>query len=123
VTLIILSLGVTIYPWSLNSLPGSMAAKRTGNILYMHTSTVYVIIKYIFARFFVLRKFQENSVALVYGVSGTGKTTLVNQLKKKPEILFISGKFSVDKNFPYSALREAASSLIEQVFRIMGNLG
>ena len=56
-------------------------------------------------------------MAIVYGVAGSGKTALVSQLKKKQEIFFISGKFSLEKSFPYSALIEAASSLIEQVYK------
>jgi predicted ATPase len=53
---------------------------------------------------------------LVYGYSGTGKTSLVNQIKKSVDAYFVSGKFTVaNQNIPYSALIEAIDSLIEQV--------
>ena len=51
----------------------------------------------------------------VTGYSGTGKTSFVHLVKKTLDVYFISGKFTVGSNTPYSALIEAVNSLIEQV--------
>ena len=54
----------------------------------------------------------------MYGSSGTGKTSLVNQIKNTSDVYFVSGKFTVNnRNMPYSALIEAMDSLIQQVFK------
>ena len=53
---------------------------------------------------------------MVSGSSGSGKTSLVNQLKKMPNIYFAAGKFaSTKRDVPYTATIEAIDNLIAQV--------
>ncbi|MDJ0796910.1 MAG: AAA family ATPase [Calothrix sp. MO_167.B12] len=58
-------------------------------------------------------------IILVTGYPGTGKTELVNEVKKQiieKDAYFISGKFSqIQQNIPYAALIQAFQELIKQL--------
>ncbi|MDJ0618691.1 MAG: AAA family ATPase [Calothrix sp. MO_192.B10] len=61
----------------------------------------------------------EKEIILVTGYPGTGKTELVNEVKKQiieKDAYFISGKFSqIQQNIPYAALIQAFQELIKQL--------
>lgn len=61
----------------------------------------------------------KKKLLLVYGHSGTGKTSLVNHLNRSVSHdagIFVSGKFdSLKTDVPYSALNQAFGRLMEQI--------